>query len=130
MRLPRFGGDAAPVWVLDAWGHEAFATYRWFAQVPVFLKAVERVVPVGVAQTGADDRRAQRERPSDTGNGLGNGAGSAGDTERCAAFRDLRFEFPGRETSPFRFALCLRGGEAAAGAARVIRLDGDEWPAK
>ena len=29
---------------------------------------------------------------------------------RCAAFRDMRFDFPGREESPFRYGLCLPEG--------------------
>jgi inner membrane protein len=92
-RLPRFGGEGAPTWVLDAWGHEAFATFRWFAQVPVLFEAALRSVP------------------------------GEGGTERCAAFRDLRFEFPGRDGSPFRYALCL----SDAGTARVLRADGEGW---
>ena len=91
-RVPRFGGEASPVWVLDAWSHEAFATFRWFAAVPAFLQAMERVDATGAG-------------------------------ERCAAFRDLRFEFPGREASPFRYGVCLGEG----GAARAMRVDGAEW---
>jgi inner membrane protein len=35
-------------------------------------------------------------------------AGEGGSTERCAVFRDLRFEFPGRGEPPFRYGVCLR----------------------
>lgn len=91
-RLPRFGGEDAPVWVLDAWSHEAFAAYRWFAGAPVLLATTTRV---------ADD----------------------GSDERCAAFRDLRFEFPGREDSPFRYGICLGAG----GAARLMRYGAKGW---
>jgi inner membrane protein len=89
VRVPRFGGENAPVWVAEAWAHEAFATFRWFAVAPALLLASER-------------------EPQDG---------------RCAAFRDLRFEFPGRNESPFQFALCLREG----GAASVWRIGGMNW---
>lgn len=39
------------------------------------------------------------------------------DGERCAWFRDLRFDFPGREEGPFRYGVCL---PAVAGAATQI----------
>jgi inner membrane protein len=35
-------------------------------------------------------------------------AGEDGVAERCAVFRDLRFEFPGRGEPPFRYGVCLR----------------------
>jgi inner membrane protein len=51
--------------------------------------------------------------------------------ERCAFFRDLRFEFPGRGESPFRYGLCLADEAAGAPAdtvpaARVYRLEGGQ----
>lgn len=93
--VPRFG-DGAPAWVRQAWEHEAFATYRWFAQAPALAQAVE--------QRAAD-----------------------GQLERCAVFRDLRFEFPGREEAPFRYGVCLRDG---GGPARVVKLEeGTQRPA-
>lgn len=94
-RVPRFGGgngEEAPVWVLDAWSHEAFAPYRWFAGAPALLTTATRI---------AED----------------------GSEERCAAFRDLRFEFPGREASPFRYGVCLGAG----GAARLMRFGAKGW---
>jgi inner membrane protein len=39
--------------------------------------------------------------------------------ERCAVFRDLRFEIPGRDASPFRYGVCLRDG-----AARLVKMEG------
>jgi inner membrane protein len=87
---PRFGDPATtPAWVAEAWQHEAFAFYRWFALTPALYKVEER-------------------RAAD------------GQAERCAFFRDLRFEFPGREEAPFRYGLCLRGD----GAAKVYKLEG------
>ena len=48
-----------------------------------------------------------------------------GRPERCAWFRDLRFEFPGREAGPFRYGLCLPPAAQRPGApARVFKLDG------
>ena len=41
--------------------------------------------------------------------------------QRCAVFRDLRFEFPGREEGPFRYGLCLPA--AAGGAASLFKLE-------
>ena len=55
-----------------------------------------------------------------------------GQRERCAIFRDLRFEFPGRAESPFRYGICLpeaAPSSATAGisagarsAGRVVRF--------
>ncbi|MBK6469677.1 MAG: metal-dependent hydrolase [Betaproteobacteria bacterium] len=52
------------------------------------------------------------------------------DGERCAWFRDLRFEFPGREEGPFRYGVCLPGvGQGAGAPARVFKLeDGQRQP--
>ena len=47
---------------------------------------------------------------------------SVDDGRRCVTFRDLRFEFPGREQSPFRYGLCLPTD--AGGAAGVYKLEG------
>jgi inner membrane protein len=91
--VPRFGDASAPDWVGQAWRHEAFGFFRWFAQTPALLLAQE-----------ARDAR--------------------GRLERCAWFRDLRFEFPGREIGPFRYGLCLPPAETPGAPARVFRLDG------
>lgn len=48
--------------------------------------------------------------------------GADGARERCAVFRDLRFEFPGRLASPFRYGVCLRGPDGRD--AGLVRLDG------
>jgi len=47
-----------------------------------------------------------------------------GRLERCAWFRDLRFEFPGREAGPFRYGLCLPPAATHGAPARVFKLDG------
>jgi inner membrane protein len=39
--------------------------------------------------------------------------------ERCAVFRDLRFEFPGRDEPPFRYGVCLRDDQPARLVRRV-----------
>jgi inner membrane protein len=49
--------------------------------------------------------------------------GAGGRVERCAWFRDLRFEFPGREVAPFRFGLCFGADDMSD--ARVYRLEGE-----
>lgn len=41
--------------------------------------------------------------------------------QRCAVFRDLRFEFPGRAESPFRYGVCL---DERGGAQPVTRVEG------
>lgn len=90
-RLPRFGGPGTPAWVQQAWQHERFAFFRWFALTPVLFDA--------------------RRQP-----------GPDGRDERCAWFRDLRFDFPGRDASPFRYGVCLLG---EGGEARLYReVDG------
>lgn len=38
-----------------------------------------------------------------------------GGRERCAVFRDLRFEFPGRDEAPFRYGVCQRADGSAPG---------------
>lgn len=91
--VARFGDAATPGWVGQAWAHEAFGFFRWFAQTPALLQAQEA-------------RDAQ------------------GRLERCAWFRDLRFELPGREIVPFRYGLCLPAPDAPGAAARVFRLEG------
>ena len=99
--VPRFGDAAAPGWVAQAWEHEVFGFYRWFAQTPALLLA--------------------QEAPD-----------ASGRLERCAWFRDLRFEFPGREAGPFRYGVCLPPAEASEGSgapARVFKLeDGQRLP--
>jgi inner membrane protein len=47
---------------------------------------------------------------------------AGGGLERCAVFRDLRFEFPGRGDPPFRYGLCLQPD----GSGRAVRLEGSE----
>lgn len=88
--LPRHAADDSPPWVQQAWQHEAFGFYRWFAEAPALIRAEERR----------------------------NGSGGR---ERCAFWRDLRFEWPGRDSGPFRYGLCL----ADDGSARPYRLDDD-----
>jgi inner membrane protein len=80
-RIPKLGDVNAPGWVADAFEHEDFRFFRWFAETPALIAADER-------------------RQAD------------GSVERCAWFRDLRFEFPGREVGPFRYGLCLDGDTA------------------
>ena len=94
-QVPRFGGAGTPAWVQDAWNAPAFAFFRWFAQTPA-LWAGPAVAPVTtfvpVAASG-----------------------------RCAWFRDLRFDFPGREAGPFRYGVCLSA--KPGDAARVYKLE-------
>ncbi len=87
--VPRFGDADTPPWVKQAWEHEAFGFFRWFAQTPALLK-------VQVSKNG---------------------------DERCAWFRDLRFEFPGRDEAPFRYGVCLNGD---ASSAVVYKLEGGQ----
>lgn len=42
--------------------------------------------------------------------------------ERCAWFRDLRFDFPGREEGPFRYGVCLPA--ATGDEVKVFKLEG------
>jgi inner membrane protein len=42
--------------------------------------------------------------------------------QRCALFRDLRFDFPGRAEGPFRYGVCLPA--QAGGAAGLFKLEG------
>jgi inner membrane protein len=87
--VPRFGDEGTPPWVRQAWEHEAFGFFRWFAQTPALLK-------VQVSASG---------------------------DERCAWFRDLRFEFPGRDVAPFRYGVCFNGD---ASSAVVYKLEGGQ----
>jgi len=106
-QVAKFGAPDTAAWAQQAWEHPAFATYRWFAQSPALVEVVE--VVEGVAGV-------EGVQPTKAG----------GKAERCAVFRDLRFEFPGRGESPFRFGLCLDG----QGAARVVKVqDGVLLPA-
>ena len=94
-QVERFGNGSSQAFVQQAWEHEAFAIYRWFAQAPALAEVLEQDAP-------------------------------GGGRERCAIFRDLRFEFPGRGESPFQYGLCLREGD---GAARLVRVeDGVQRP--
>jgi inner membrane protein len=43
------------------------------------------------------------------------------DGQRCASFRDLRFEWPGRDESPFRYGLCLPA--QAGGSASLFKIE-------
>ncbi len=47
-----------------------------------------------------------------------------GQRERCAWFRDLRFDFPGRDDGPFRYGVCFIGDDESS--ARVYRLEGGQ----
>jgi inner membrane protein len=116
-RVPRFGGEGTPVWVLDAWGHEAFATFRWFAQVPALIEAGSGAAMGGAAAGSA----ASAQTPASAADP--SVAANAAPGERCAVFRDLRFEFPGRDRSPFRYAVCL----GDAGTARVFSVGENGW---
>ncbi len=91
--VPRFGDAKTPVWVGQAWRHEAFGFFRWFAQTPALLQA--------------EEMRDAQGRP-----------------ERCAWFRDLRFEFPARQASPFRYGLCLPAADVPGAPARLFKLEG------
>ncbi|MDO9072067.1 MAG: metal-dependent hydrolase [Rubrivivax sp.] len=46
--------------------------------------------------------------------------------ERCAWFRDLRFEFPGRDEGPFRYGVCLPGDGEGSAPPRVFKLEGGQ----
>lgn len=49
-------------------------------------------------------------------------AATEADGRRCAAFRDLRFDWPGRADSPFRYGICLPpDGDGAVG---LFKLEG------
>jgi inner membrane protein len=94
-------GDPAttPPWVAQAWQHEALATFRWFAQAPVLMDVVEPAPPHSAGGTGASSPPP--------------------DADRCAIVRDQRFDFPGRDESPFQYGLCLRQD----GSARAVRRE-------
>lgn len=49
------------------------------------------------------------------------------DGQRCAAFRDLRFEWPGRGDSPFRYGICLPA--TPGDTASLFKLEGGVWRA-
>ena len=95
-QVPRFGSTGTPAWVQDAWNAPPFAFFRWFAQTPALL-------------------------PAPAGPVMGAAAGKAA-AERCAWFRDLRFDFPGRDEGPFRYGVCL--GATPGAAAQVYKLEG------
>lgn len=39
---PKFGDDGTPAWVRELWQHDAMSTFRWFAEVPTLVRALER----------------------------------------------------------------------------------------
>lgn len=45
--VPGLASISAPPWVAQAWNHESFGFYRWFAQTPALLRAQEGVDPQG-----------------------------------------------------------------------------------
>jgi inner membrane protein len=99
--VARFGPAGTPDWVARAFDHPDFAFYRWFALTPALVD--------------------WQETP----------AAAGGAAERCVLFRDLRFEFPGRGESPFRYGLCAAADAAGAqpGSARLFRIeDGQRQP--
>jgi inner membrane protein len=110
--VPQFGDAATPAWVRQAWAAPGFDFFRWFAQTPALLSTTESEAVV-------------------------NGQLSV---ERCAWFRDLRFEFPGREEGPFRYGVCRSepapakplgssgaSAQAVPGAIdRIFKLEGDQ----
>ncbi|MBE0549786.1 MAG: metal-dependent hydrolase, partial [Rubrivivax sp.] len=49
-----------------------------------------------------------------------------GRLQRCAWFRDLRFEVPGRDGGPFRYGLCLPAADAPGAPARLFKLEGGQ----
>lgn len=52
-----------------------------------------------------------------------------GRRERCAWWRDLRFDFPGRDAGPFRYGLCFVGDDESS--PQVYRLeDGSRHPVR
>lgn len=125
VRVPRFGSEGTPAWVSEAWSHPVFATWRWFAMAPALLRAEERV---GGGEGGAGGAQGGAQAGAQAGVQAGAQAGApqaapSGERLRCAAFRDLRFEFPGREESPFRHGVCL----GTAGGATAWRIDGAAW---
>ena len=93
--VPRFGPPGTPDWVPRLFEHPDFAFYRWFALTPALVQ--------------------WQETPGAAG----------GPAERCVLFRDLRFEFPGRGESPFRYGLCASADPAGTqpGSARRFRID-------
>ncbi len=98
--VPQFGGDETPPWVRQLWAAPGFDFFRWFAQTPALLTATE----------------------SST---LANGQTRV---ERCAWFRDMRFEFPGREEGPFRYGVCRASpNQSNTGAGdRIYKLEGEQ----
>lgn len=94
--IPQFGHGAEGAVARAVWARPEFEFYRWFSQAPV-LDRVER-------RAAAQGQEAQQ----------------------CAWFRDLRFGFPGRDTVPFRYGLCLSGPLEAPTEVAVYKLDEDD----
>jgi inner membrane protein len=98
-QVPRFGSAGTPAWVQEAWHAPAFAFFRWFAQTPALLPELMPALMPALMP------------------GPENVAG-----ERCAWFRDLRFDFPGREAGPFRYGVCLPA--TPGDETKVFKLEG------
>jgi inner membrane protein len=99
--LPQFGHGSEQAVARAVWSRPEFEFFRWFAQVPVLDRVEVRAA-----------------------------AGEAREAQQCAWFRDLRFGFPGRDTVPFRYGLCLSGPIEAPTAVAVYKLDEDDHGAR
>jgi inner membrane protein len=99
--VPKFGHGSEQAVARAVWSRPEFEFFRWFAQAPV-LDRVE------IRPVASELREAQQ----------------------CAWFRDLRFGFPGRDTVPFRYGLCLSGPLEAPTAVAVYKLDEDDQGAR
>jgi inner membrane protein len=99
--LPKFGHGSEQAVARAVWSRPEFEFFRWFAQAPVLDRVEVRAA-----------------------------AGEAQQAQQCAWFRDLRFGFPGRDTVPFRYGLCLSGPLDAPTAVAVYKLDEDDQGAR
>jgi inner membrane protein len=84
-RLPMFGAEPTAL-AREAWQHPDFAFFRWFAMYPL-LHQVDAPLPPGTA------------------------IGTAAHADVCVWYRDLRFAYPGRNTTPFRYGMCRNGAD-------------------
>jgi inner membrane protein len=84
-RLPMFGAEPTAL-AREAWQHPDFAFFRWFAMYPLLHQVEAPSTPVPTNDTAA---RA----------------------DVCVWYRDLRFTYPGRNTTPFRYGMCRHGAD-------------------